>query len=359
MVLGPVSELRSAVQRKSRKLENPSGFVSNRNNDLRVTQSGIAVVILFLFSAAPMRAVEWVEFESTVLNDGWFKYRLKVYNNPYVPRTQFHGIYVPSTNILEATSPAGWTNTIDSFGASFGLGNATNSQPYELIYLVRSGETHYRSNGVVSVLSLDVNDFGGVGIVGYINFPALVPCSAAEADGSPKTHLFTYEVGNIKIDELLRTNNQVYGVQFTVSEESTVELQGSHNLKEWDSICRFHASPPVTTWTTNSYLNPRGRFFRLALVASGHIPLSGLRADPLVQNAESAKVLNCVPRNNLIEVQIQTTAGSTYEIVMRHDRATAPSVRQTVFATSSLTSCTFPPPDTTEAVWFEATRSLD
>ena len=50
-----------------------------------------------------------------------------------------------------------------------------------------------------------------------------------------------------------------------------MELEGSHNLNDWNYIARFFGDAPQTTWTTNVSLNSYGRFFRLALVANKHL----------------------------------------------------------------------------------------
>ena len=93
-----------------------------------------------------------------------------------------------------------------------------------------------------------------------------MPCAPAEADGSLPTLVSRQEfVPDIKIDELIRTNQDIHGLTFSWSEPSTVEFQGSHNLS------RFFGDPPQTTWTTNVSLNSFGKFFRLSLIANRHL----------------------------------------------------------------------------------------
>ena len=103
-------------------------------------------------------------------------------------------------------------------------------------------------------------------------FPCLVPCAPEEAgDGSAADLVFRLQlVPDLKIDELILTNSDVYGLKFSWITSSTVELQSSHDLTNWKSVARFFGDPPQTTWTTNSSLNAFGEFFRLRLIADRH-----------------------------------------------------------------------------------------
>jgi hypothetical protein len=100
--------------------------------------------------------------------------------------------------------------------------------------------------------------------------PCLVPCAPEESDGSPSNLVSRLEiVPDLKIDGLIVTNQDVYGLRYSWPAASTVELQASHDLTNWARVARFFGDPPQTTWTTNSPMNAFGEFFRLWVIAAG------------------------------------------------------------------------------------------
>jgi hypothetical protein len=71
----------------------------------------------------------------------------------------------------------------------------------------------------------------------------------------------------VAINQLIQTNGQIYGLDFTWDSAATFLLQGSADMNLWTNVAYIWSYPPETIWTTNTPLNTAGQFFRLAMVA--------------------------------------------------------------------------------------------
>jgi hypothetical protein len=221
-----------------------------------------------------------MEVESRYDGDGWFHYRLRTLEDPFLASIDLRQLLPdPFPGYLTNTLPNHWTNSYYGDKWSGLMFDWTAPQPRinEISFSVRSTSRHFRrqANRFHTILYLEFTDpyfFPGGGIGGYVNLDCLLPCAPEQADGSPPALISRHEfIPDIKIDELIRTNQDIYGLTFSWAEPSTVELQGSHNLVDWTTVSRFFGNPPRTTWTTNVSLNRFGQFFRLSLIANSHL----------------------------------------------------------------------------------------
>lgn len=255
-----------------------------------------------IFLSATGLAREAIELESGYDGDGWFHYRLRTLEDPFLAGVQFGQLLpVPFPDYQTNTVPDDWTNFFSNEQWSGIIFDATNAQPRinEISFSVKSGSTHFKRKpyGFKTKVYFTFADQYKGGLGGYLNLDCLIPCAPEEADGSPPTLVYRQElVPDVKIDRLVLTNQNIYGVTFSWAEPSTVELQGSFDMTSWTNIARFFGDPPQTTWTTNISLNQYGRFFRLSLVSNSHVtndPHSGLSA-AISDNglAQLAKILN-------------------------------------------------------------------
>jgi len=193
-----------------------------------------------------------------------------------------------------------------------------------------------------------------------MNLDCLVPCDAAEADGSPTNFIVRIEfVRDIKIDELIHTNGQFYGVTFSWGQASTVQLEGTFNLTNWTRIARFFGDPPRTTWTTNVSLNSYGQFFRLSLVANQHLT----NAVAASRVASSMPELRDVPIStkefiqNRIRIGFASSPDAVYEVEICDWSGKIIATRQVV-ATGVFTTVTFECGETTGSGFFKVRQMI-
>ncbi len=236
------------------------------------------VLVCLLISVAACMGRDFIEMESKYLGEGWFQYRFKSLDDPYVKQRELLSIWPTSfSGFIENVAPIGWTNIYFETnwnGFAFDEANS-NSVLTELTFRVRSSRTNYRRSddffSVARVTFADPYLPSGGGVV-MLRFDCLIPCLPEEVDGSPDKVVSRIElVKDIKIDGLIQTNREIYGISFTWNENSTVRLEGSFNLKTWSTVAQFFGTPPTTIWITNTPINSYGRFFRLGLVANRHL----------------------------------------------------------------------------------------
>lgn len=263
----------------------------------------IGFYFLLSFSAFGKDAVE---LQSRYVGDGWFEYRLRTLEDPFLSELTFDQLAPsPFTNYLESVVPTNWTNSFrDGEWRGIKFDNSV-SQPRitEILFSVKSSSTHFRresygfNTGIHVTLAEDY--FGRESLGGYLNLECLVPCLPEEADGSSPILISSHEfISDILLTELVVTDGSVHGVTFSWDNDSTVQLDASHNLAEWTPVARFFGSPPSTTWTTEESLNSYGTFFRLSLISARHLE-SALVVDsiPLVQDI-SAKAGGNFPNSS-------------------------------------------------------------
>jgi hypothetical protein len=246
-------------------------------NNKRIATTFLVCIVLTLASyAALSRPV--IELTSRYNGDGWFEYRLRTLEDPFFEECYpFFVEPVHFTNRVASIPPVHWS---DSFyrgwlGMGFDFSN-TPPRINETIFYVRSSCTNFRRAPQDFVVNANVvfTDCycDGLSITAVPTLDCLVPCAPEVADGSSPELVAQIElVPDIKIDALVITNGAVYGLTFSWSQPSTVELQGSHNMTNWETIARFFGDAPQTTWTSNTPLNSFGEYFRLSLVANRHL----------------------------------------------------------------------------------------
>ena len=328
-------------------------------------------------------ATTFLQLQSTYLGDGWFQYQMSVLNDPFFTEADVTGLQINFTNQIDQSNGAqGWGN-ID-FDSSYSVSswaftNGYPARPYTETFLVRSSETSYRLSsganfdGAVVLLSLILAEvYPGVGsgvfsanIVGYAMMPCLVPCSPEEADGSPTNFVYTLKLlPDVNINQLVQTNGQIYGVDFTWDSASTFVLQGTADMNTWTNIAYVWSYPPETVWTTNTPLNAYGQFFRVALVADGHhtnlppltsnlalapdktIAKAGIGATPL-------KVTSCRFTGGKVVVNLATRPGLMVQVQAMDARGTIRQTQQ-VLATGTSATVSFDTASLPSPVFFQA-----
>jgi hypothetical protein len=343
------------------------------------TTLGLPLVLgLLWLGSGTAGATTFLQLQSTYLGDGWFQYQMNVLNDPFFAEADVVGFGVNFTNQIEpGTLPAGWV-VAQGGGANWETTDSYPSRPYELTFLVRSSETSYRLgvatnwDGAFVLFSLVLTEvYPGVGsgiisgnIVGYALMPCLVPCSPEEADGSPTNFVYDLKLlPDVTLNQLIQTNGQIYGVDFTWDAESTFVLQGTTDLNNWTNIAYIWSYPPETVWTTNAALNAYGQFFRVALVADGY----STNLPPLTSNLvltpktlAKAGVTSTLPRvtscqfaGGKVVVNIASQSGETVQVQAvdshRAIRQTQQVVAQGASATVNFDTASLPSP-----VFFQA-----
>jgi len=295
---------------------------------------------LLWFGSGTTQATTFLTLQSTYLGAGWFQYQMNVLNDPFFAEADITGFGISFTNALaEGPLPTGWVDEEGGAGAEWTATTNYPPRPYTLTYLVQSSETSYRLDtgtnleGAMILFSLVLAETypgaaSGVisgNIVGYGWMPCLVPCSPAEADGSPTNYVFTLKLlPDIVINQLIQTNGTVYGVDFSWDSAATFVLQGTSDLINWTNITYLWSYPPETVWTTNAPLNSYGQFFRVELVADGHQtnlpPLSAnlalTPATPATANlsATTPHVTGCQFARGKVLVSVATQSGQTAQV---------------------------------------------
>lgn len=239
---------------------------------------GVVGIVCYLIALSAVSASDVIEVESRVLGDGWFEYRVSTSRPVFVDTLTLYQLAPAFTNYVTCTPPEHWTNAF--YGGPWTGIAFDNSivQPRvnETVFQVQSSSPSFRKQnfGFTTIIGLTTTDPtvlpGGVG--GYVNFDALAPCAPGAADGSPSNWVARVNLApDIEIDGLVVTNGEIHGVKFTWQYDSTMQLEGSHDMDTWTPVAQFFGWPGQTTWTTNTSLNSYGKFFRLALVSTRHM----------------------------------------------------------------------------------------
>ena len=309
-----------------------------------------AIVALMLCCAVGLvgsaRARHQVELESTYLGDGWFRYQLRSVDDPFFLFFDLGHLSVVFPGHTEfGPVPAGWmgqfTNSAAGPYITWSFTNcdyvACQTRPYEAIFLARSEQQHFkRAHDALFTMSFSMRggyhgNLSTVNTVGYARIHALVPCPPEEADSSPTNLVERFTViqlPDVQIDSLTRVSNEVIGLTFTYSEDSTVQLQATRNFQNWTNVTFLYGNSGTTTWTSGGPLNAYGDFFRLLLAAEGHVPIpSNTSAGTASKMARATqpdaaaiptksdgRVLFCVPGTSGIEVQVLTSLNTRYEL---------------------------------------------
>lgn len=307
-------------------------------------------VAFLLALPLPLPARHQLDLETTYLGDGWFRYRLRTVDDPFFAFFELGSLGVSFENRMEyGPTPDDWE--IATTGTAWNIiGTAppgSQPRPYERTFLARSSFRHFKQH-VGALITMSFGTVGGyhghatsMNIVGFVNLNTLVPCPESEADGSA-TNLLTkvtlINLPDVEILSLVRNAGATYGVTFHYGEASTLRLDGTADFHSWNKIAYLYCGAGVTTWTTNQPLDTFGPFYRLALVAEGHVsnlppvnpssspaPLfvsagANPRSSP---SSGTVKVLRCAPVAEGVEVTIATQPGNTYEIALLDSSASA------------------------------------
>jgi hypothetical protein len=305
-----------------------------------------------------------VGFESSYLGDGWFEYSAFTTDDPFFLFLDLPGVLVRFGDVIDAAPlPARWTNASTASLNSWnfeGIGLGDQIRPYRATFRLRSPHTTFKrlpAGGVVLMSLAIVGGYHGylasANIVGYWIPDALVPCPPEEADGSATNLLVWCPMINglpePRLTDVVRSGDELLGVEFEYPGPSTVRLEGSRDFRAWTNIAYLYGQSGATTWTTNVSLATYGNFFRLRLVAEGHAtdlpPLNSLTPAVLAQSKSArtseAPGMKCAPPSNDIQLTIGSTPGKTYAIsVLDPNLRPAESVQ--VKASGETTTVRFP-----------------
>jgi hypothetical protein len=321
-----------------------------------------------------------MQFDSAYLGGGWFQYRMQIMNDPFFTQADITQLLLNFTHQIDYSTPSpNWTNSSDGAISHWAFSQGYPPRPYEETFLVRSAETSFRQgtngnlDGGLILMSLYLTTFNplntsgvaSANIVGYANFPCLVPCPPEQADGSPTNFSYTLKLlPDIVIQQLIRSNGMVLGVDFLWDADSTFLLQGSTDLTNWTNVAYLWSSPPETLWTTNQPLNGFGQFFRLELVANGYQtnlpPLnpSVLPAPPSVakaaraQSAAIPRVSGCQITNGKIAVSVVTQPNQHYTVLALDSHKVVRAARP-LTATGNAATVYFDPQSLPTPVYFQ------
>jgi len=355
--------------------------------------SKLALLMLAVLSLGVLtaRATTFLQFQSTYLGDGWFQYQMSVLDDPYFSEADITGltVYFPG-EIGSSTTSTNWSETdSEDAGSTWSFTNSTWSftngypvRPYQETFLVQSSDTTYKlgtniPNSAVVILSLFPVDFNPMGndglsqnIVGYATLPCLVPCSPDEADNSPTNFVFILKLlPDVGINQLIQTNGNIYGIDFTWGYDSTFVLQASADLNNWTNVAYIWSYPPETIWTTNTPLNNFGNFFRISLVGSSYdtnppaLNSSAVEISKALAKNNGAvpkgvpggapKVTGCSFSNGKVLVNVATAPGEQIQI-QATDAHLAVQQTQQVIANGTVTTATFDAANLPSPVFFQA-----
>lgn len=305
----------------------------------------IFVGILAVFTATARDAIE---VESSYLGAGWFEYRVRTLADPFFKKITLGQLAPwPFTNYVESIPPAHWTNFLDSSDWWGIKPDGTQAQPriQEVIFRAKSSFTTFRRRqyGFTTVLGIQMADPYEGGVGGYVSTDCLIPCSPEEADGSATNMVSGIElIPDIKIDELIHTNGEIHGLTFSWYQQSTVQLEASHDMNLWTPVARFFGDPPQSNWTTNGALNPYGNFFRLSLIANRHFTngLSGATFAIRSLVASDIPIQNQEILDKKIKIGFASIPDTRYQVTRDQWSGQIQTVQQ-VTAIGSFTSVTF------------------
>jgi len=309
-----------------------------------------------------IQATTFLELQSTYLGNGWFQYRMNVMNDPFFTVADIPSLAIDFTNeIAQSVDAANWSFDVPYKGScSWSLTHSFPARPNTQTFLVHSSETSYRlasgTNADAALILMSLHLAGvnpgtavfGQTIVGYAIMPCLIPCRPEDADGSPTNFVYDLKlVPDIQINRLIQGDGGVNGVNFTWGSESTLLLQGSRDLHQWTNITYLWSYPPETEWTTNQSLSDYGSFFRLNLIADGHVAQTNL---PPLNNVKFAakvatkiggpiitRVTGCQFTQGKVAVMIASQLGLPLQVQVLNGRGEVLKSQEVVPVTSSTT----------------------
>jgi len=325
---------------------------------LRLVLRGL--LVLLGLGLGTVRATTFLELQSTYLGNGWFQYQMSVFDDPFFSEADITQLQITFTNQIDHSSGApDWVNSAwgDNY-SSWSFNPGYPARPYEETFLIRSSQTNYklaatnprRATVLFSLYCTALNPMAGTSqnIVGFARMPCLIPCPPEEADGSPTNFVYVLKLlPDVAINSLIQSNGEIHGVDFSWDYDSTFLLQGTSDFNNWTNIAYIWSQSPETVWTTNLSLSDYGQFFRVALVAEGHMtnlpPLSAAltQASKTIAKAGNTapgpSVTGCQADNDRMLVSIASQPGQTCEVRALDSHL---AVSQTQQITSQGTSAT-------------------
>ncbi len=281
----------------------------------------ITAALGLLVFCAGTRATTFLEVESAYLGDGWFSYRVKLCNDPFVGEALVNTFALTFTNWIEnGVPPTDWTNNVPQSGWNYALTNWWQDRPYERTFYARSSERTYRfaPYGCIVTFSLipsEVTDgqwfFTSENIVGYAQLPCLIPCPPDQADASPPDYEYDWKlVPDIEMGPLVLTNGRPFGITYIWPASGLVEVQSTFDFKNWSPITRINGTGGTTTWTTNTPIDLSGSNFRVQLI-SGNI------LGNIIQTKPTTSALHCTPNGHTVTIDFNATTDGPYLVEAR------------------------------------------
>jgi hypothetical protein len=298
-------------------------------------QKILFVCLCLALQPASVRAGTWLELESRYLGNGWFSYQV---GNLWSPRMASINITSVEphfgTNLVElGETPANWHST------NYPSGDLVWSvdvpyphwqvRPYKPLFQARSSWTNCVEGRVILTMSLCLVELDGYtpgvspNIVGYWIAPALVPSLEPPSNSVPPLLYTNLSFSDVVIQDLVRDSQGIKGISFTNETSATFLLETSANLTNWLRITYLYGVAGTNTWTTNYNLGQKGNFFRLQYVGDGHLPLTNLLPIAASSSLKLAATqasrpgpvqFSVMPEKESMKVQIQTKAGSIYQL---------------------------------------------
>lgn len=335
-----------------------------------VFRSLTRVLLLASLVLGTAKGTTFLTLQSTYLGDGWFQYKMDVANDPFFTEADITGLNITFTNQIDQSGDStNWSYVGRNEPYSdWAFTNGYPSRPNSETFLIRSSETSYRLTsitnweGAVVMMSLNLAGFypgqggtawnGGysVNVVGIASMPCLAPCNPDEADGSPTNFVYVLKLlPDVNVDHLIQSGGDIYGVDFDWDSQSTFLLQGSTDFNHWTDVAYLWSYPPETEWTADAPLNGYGQYFRLALVADGHVndanlpplgshlALSPKTATKIATIPSTPSVAGCQFANGRMTVNLITQAGQTVQVQALDSHRV---VKQTQTVTAQGTSAT-------------------
>lgn len=277
--------------------------------------------------------------ESAHLGGGVFRYVIRIVDDPFFRYFNVSSFGIFSAAGVQSTdAPSGWTNDVTG-GTSWtfaGDVNVARPRPYEVVLYVRSSHSTFKKvtqNGAYVVMLIStVGGYHGLADpftgAGYWSPEILVPCAPEEADGSAPNLVasigFFSRLPDIKITGLLQAEARPVGISYSYPEPSTVRLEATRDFKLWTNVAYIYGTAGATTWTNSSALDLFGGFYRVRLVAEGHLtPLPPLNsATPVLSAAASLsqQSLSGVRKvSSGIEATFASVPGTDYRVELLDD----------------------------------------
>lgn len=235
------------------------------------------VLSLLLMPAAPSPGATFAQLESAYQGDGWFEYRVTMFQEPFFRTQCLTGAYTSSfTNRNELGSvPADWTFYAEddhTVSWSYNGTEATQAVPCTQSFYARSTEQHFKTvtNFYLFYLLWPQHwlhsPYLTDNMAGFVKLPALVPCPPPEEDGSPSNLVASFEMlPDVTVEDITPLS-----ISYSWGPQYTVLISASTNLVNWTNVTYALGYEGITTWTSPVPLTAYGSAFRVGLVSARH-----------------------------------------------------------------------------------------